>query len=116
MDSFNYWYYSFQISKFSNDSTLLFIHDHISQWIIIFAPLIITVLIIFIIKNNSHINIVKVKICMFITIIIFIISAFLLFLKFFDYTDININRQIILSSDYSDFVSQYKGPGRTNTG
>jgi len=187
----NDWYYNFQISKLTNDNTLLFIHDDVSQLIIFFLPLSIVFLIIFTIKNYFNMNIMELKICLVTTITIFIISVCVLSLNFFDYTDINkeglhvrnsifsnikdykwsevtsakvsykrgnkgaiiisydiylndgkivntndseyffdniidldnliqnkkiaINRQKILSSDYNDFVRQYKGPGSAKT-
>lgn len=185
------WYYNFQILKLSNASTLLFIHDDISQWMITFSIPIAIFLIIFSIKNYSNMNAMEVKICLIIIITIIMILTFFLFLKFFDYVDINkdgiyvrndvfsnikdykwsdvtstkvsykrgnkgaliisydiylndgkivhandskdffdniinldnlmqnekivINRQKILSKDYSDFVSQYQGLGGTKT-
>lgn len=200
------WYYNFQILRFSNENTLLFVSNNIASAIIIVSPLIIIYFIMLNITTDPHIKIItythvknvtytpikilKVKICLFIAIITFIISVSLIFCEFFDYTDINkegiyvstgiflkskeykwsdvtsaevsykrgnknkieisydiylndgkivhayraenffrdiinldnfmknkkvvINREKIHSNDYSDFVSQYKGPTRSN--
>ncbi len=101
------WYYNFQISKLSNASTLLFIHDDISQWIITFSIPITIFLIIFSIKNYSHMNAIEVKICLIIIITIIMILTFFLFLKFFDYTDINKDGIHVRNNIFSN-IKDYK--------
>jgi hypothetical protein len=100
-------YYSFQISKLSNDSTLLFIHDYISRLLIFASPCIIIFLIIFTVKNHSHMNVMEIKICLCITISIFIISTFLLFFEFFNYTYINKEGLHVRNNIFSN-VKDYK--------
>jgi len=83
------WFYGLQISKLSNENTLLFIHDHISSWIIFFLPGIIVFLILLIIRKTIYTKAKKVMISLFIVTIILIMSTFVLLINFFNYTDIS---------------------------
>ncbi|WP_238917544.1 hypothetical protein [Clostridium sp. YIM B02555] len=119
-DCFSDWYYNFQIFEFANENTLLFIHDSISSTIIFFSPPIIIFLIMLNITTDPHIKIVndsyiktktyssikimKVRFCLFIAIIILLISAFLILSGFFSYTNITTEGIYIRNS----FVSNVK--------
>lgn len=84
-----YFYYDFQISIFSNNNTLLFIHDNLSKIIIVSSPFIILFCISFNIQSDTSIRIMKIRIYLFISIVIFIISSFILVCQFFECVDIN---------------------------
>ncbi|EKQ54713.1 MULTISPECIES: hypothetical protein [unclassified Clostridium] len=137
---FSDWYYDFQILKFSNESTLLFVHDNMSSAIIFFSPLIIIFLIILniitapyikIVKDSnirtitqSPIKIFKVRICLFIAIITFAISVSLILSEFFNYANVNKDgihvRKSILSNikdyDWSDVTYAKVSYERVNKG
>lgn len=82
-------YYKFQNTMFSNADELLFVHDSLSLIIIFFSPGIILFCIILHIRINTSIKIMRVKIFLFIPIVVFIISLFVLTLQFFKYTGIS---------------------------
>ncbi|NRT73824.1 hypothetical protein [Clostridium beijerinckii] len=82
-------YYKFQNTMFSNADELLFVHDSLSLIIICFSPGIILFCIILHIRINTSIKIMRVKIFLFIPIVVFIISLFVLTLQFFKYTGVS---------------------------
>lgn len=98
-------YYKFQIMIFSADSTLLFLHNSLTDLVIYYSPFTIVFLIMFSIRKVgyiSYIRIMKIKFFSFIAIIIFIISVFTLGFQFFICTDINEEGICIRNSIFSE--------------
>ncbi|WP_459480894.1 hypothetical protein [Clostridium saccharoperbutylacetonicum] len=86
---FGNYYYDLQVLAFSNSNTLLFIHDSLSKKIIVFASFIILFCILLNFKTKYSKRIMGIKIYLFISIVVFVISFFTLIYSFFQYDDLN---------------------------